>query len=71
MRHVLAPIREEPGEREDEGERIIAAAGTAIKPVFFKRVNQTAKKRLTNGTAEKAGESSGAKTEPFKTPKIL
>jgi hypothetical protein len=71
MRHVLAPIREEPGDREGEGERIIAAAGAAIKPVSFKQFNQIAKKRLANGTAEKAWESSGAKTEPFKTPKIL
>jgi hypothetical protein len=68
---VLAPIREEPEDREGEAERIIAAAGTVINPVSFKRFNQIAEKRLTNGTAEKAWKSSGAKTEPFKASKIL
>jgi DNA polymerase III delta subunit len=61
MRHVLAPIKEEP---EDEGEWIIAAAETVINSIF-------AEKRLTNVTTEKAWESSWAKTEPFKAPKIL
>jgi len=32
MRHVLAPIREEPEDRE--GEWIIAAAETVINPVL-------------------------------------
>jgi hypothetical protein len=45
MRHVLAPIREEPEDRE--GEWIIAAAETVINPVSFKQFNQTAEKRLT------------------------
>ena len=47
MRPVLAPIREEPGDREGEGERIIAVAGTVINPVSFKQLNQIAEKRLT------------------------
>jgi hypothetical protein len=67
MRHVLAPIREEP----EEGEWIITAAGTVINPVSFEQFNQIAEKSLTNGTAEKAWESSWAKTEPSKTSKIL
>ena len=61
---MLAPIREEPEDREGEAEWIIAAAETVIDLVF-------AEKRLTNGTTEKARESSWAKTEPFKAPKIL
>jgi len=47
MRHVLAPIREGPEDREDEGEWIIAAAGTVINSVFYKQFNQIAEKRLT------------------------
>jgi len=47
MRHVLAPIREEPEDREGEGEWIIAAAGIVINPVSFKQFNQIAEKRLT------------------------
>ena len=60
MRRVLARTREEPG----EAEWIIAAAEIVIDFVFTE-------KRLTNGTTEKAWESSWAKTEPFKAPKIL
>jgi len=37
MRHVLAPIREEPEDREGEGEWIIAVAGTVINPVFTEK----------------------------------
>jgi hypothetical protein len=44
MRHVLAPIREEP---DREGEWTIAAAEAGINPVSFKQFNQTAEKRLT------------------------
>jgi hypothetical protein len=47
MRHVLAPIREEPEDREGEGEWIIAAARTVINPVSSKQLNQIAEKRLT------------------------
>jgi hypothetical protein len=61
MRHVLAPIREEP---EDEGEWIIAVAETVINPIV-------AEKRLRNVTAEKAWKSSWAKTELFEASKIL
>jgi hypothetical protein len=71
MRHVLAPIREEPEDREGEGEWIIAVARTVINPVFFKQFNEIAEKRLTNGTAKKTWESSWAETEPFKASKIL
>jgi hypothetical protein len=71
MRHVLAPIREEPEDREGEGEWIIAVAETVINSFSFKQFNQIAEKRLTNGTAEKTWESSWAKTEPFKASKIL
>jgi hypothetical protein len=42
MRRVLAPIKEELGDRE--GQWIIAAAETVIKPVSFKQLNQTAEK---------------------------
>jgi hypothetical protein len=49
MRHVLAPIREEPEDREGEGEWIIAAAETVINPVSFKQFNQIAEKGLTKG----------------------
>ena len=52
MRHVLAPIREEPEDREGEAEWIIAAAGTVINPVSFKRFNQIAEKRLTKWYSE-------------------
>jgi hypothetical protein len=45
MRHVLAPIREEPEDREDEDGWIIAAAETVINPVTFKQFNQIAEKR--------------------------
>jgi hypothetical protein len=71
MRHVLAPIREEPEDREGEGEWIIVAEGTVINPVSLKQFNQIAEKRLTNGTAEKTWKSSWAKTESFKASKIL
>lgn len=47
MRHVLAPIRGEPEDREGEGEWIIAVAETAINHISFKQFNQTAEKRLT------------------------
>jgi len=47
MRHVPARIKEEPEDKEGEGEWIIAAAGTVINPVFFRQVNQIAEKRLT------------------------
>jgi hypothetical protein len=47
MRHVLALIREEPGDREDEGERIIAVTETVINPFSFKQFNQITEKRLT------------------------
>jgi hypothetical protein len=69
MRHVPVPTREELG--EGEAEWIIAAAETVINPVSLKQFNQIAEKRLTNGTAEKARESSWAKTESFKASKIL
>ena len=64
MRHVLAPIREEPEDREGEAEWIIAAAETVINPVF-------AEKRLNNDTAKKAWEIPCFKTEPFEASKIL
>ena len=47
MKHVLAPIREEPEDREGEDEWIIAATGTVINPVSFKQFNQIAEERLT------------------------
>jgi hypothetical protein len=47
MRHVLAPIREEPEDRVGEGEWVIAATETVINPVSFKQFNQIAEKRLT------------------------
>jgi hypothetical protein len=48
MRHVLVPAREDPlGKGVIEGERIIAAAETAINPVSFKQFNQIVEKRLT------------------------
>jgi hypothetical protein len=47
MRHVLAPIREEPEDRKGEGEWILVATGIAINPVPFKQFNQIAEKRLT------------------------
>ena len=46
MRHVLAPIREEPEDREGEAEWITAAAETVINPVSFKQFNQSVEKRL-------------------------
>jgi hypothetical protein len=60
MRHVLAPIREEPG----EGGWIIAAEETVINPVI-------AEKRLNNVTAKKAGKVPCFKTELFEASKIL
>jgi hypothetical protein len=66
MRPVPVPTAEELGE---DG-WIIAAAGIVINPVSFKQVNQIAEKRLNNGTAEKAWESSWAKTESFEASKI-
>ena len=45
MRPVLAPVREEPEDREDEW--IIVAEGTVINPVSFKQFNHGAEKRLT------------------------
>ena len=62
MRHVLAPTREDLGDRE--GEWIIVAVGTVINLVF-------AEKRLTNDAAEKAREAPWSKTEPFKASQIL
>jgi hypothetical protein len=47
MRHVFAPIRGEPEDREGEGGWIIAAAETVINPVSFKQFNQILEKRLT------------------------
>jgi hypothetical protein len=47
MRHVLAPIREEPEDREVEGGWIIAAAEAVINSVSFKQFHQIAEKRLT------------------------
>jgi len=52
MRHVLAPIREEPEDREGEGEWIIAATGIVINPVPFKQFNRIAEKRLTKWCSE-------------------
>jgi len=71
MRHVLAPIRGEPEDREGEGEWIIAVAEPVINRISFKQFNQTAEKRFKNGTAEKTWKLSRTKTEPFKAPKIL
>jgi hypothetical protein len=59
MRHVRAPVREEP-----EGKWIIAAAETVINPVF-------AEKRLNHVTAKKAWKVPCFKTEPFEASKIL
>jgi hypothetical protein len=64
MRHVLAPIREEPEGREGEDEWKIIAAGTVINPVLVE-------KRSTNDTEKKAWEISCFKAEPFKASKIL
>jgi hypothetical protein len=44
MRPVLAPVREEPEDREDGW--IIVAEGAVINPVSFKQFNQGAEKRL-------------------------
>ena len=46
MRHVLAPIREEPEDREGEAEWIIAAAEAVINPDSFKQFYQILEKRL-------------------------
>jgi hypothetical protein len=71
MRHVLAPTREGPEDREGEGGWIIAAAETVINRLSFERFNRTAEKRFKNGTAEKTWELSRTKTGPFKASKIL
>src|SRR5512139_179309 len=47
MRHVLAPIREEPEDREGEGEWIIVAVEPIINLVSFKQFTQAAEKRST------------------------
>jgi len=65
MRHVLAPTRE-----DREGEWTIAA-GTVINLISIKPFNQTTAERFTDGTTEKARESSQAKAEPFQASKIL
>jgi hypothetical protein len=64
MRLVLAPIREEPEDREAEGEWIIEAAETVINPVI-------AEKRQNNVTAKKAWEVPCFKTELSEASKIL
>jgi len=46
MRHVLAPTKEEPEDREGEAEWIIAAAEAVINPDSFKQFNQILEKRL-------------------------
>jgi len=64
MRHVLAPIREEPEDREGEAEWIIAAAETVINSV-------SVEKRLNNATAKKTWEIPCFKTELFEASQIL
>jgi len=66
MRRVPARIREEPEDREGEGEWIIAAAETVINPVFFRQFNQIAEKRLTKWYSGEGVEIIVAETKPFK-----
>ena len=62
MRHVLAPIREEPEARE--GEWIITAAEAVIN-------SDSVEKRLNNVTAQKTREVPCFEAELFEASKIL